>query len=127
MCLKLAGRRNGINEGLRNNRPIFLSMLGLTLLREYLIFQLQVELLLKEHLVNFKVLENGNFFLTENDPSCTVSVIVSVLAPKPSVAFWQESFCVSKNHTNAAVLVRHYIHIAHMFNAACLRLYFAWA
>lgn len=38
------------------------------MLCEYLNFQLLVELLLEEHLANFKVVEYGNFFLTENDP-----------------------------------------------------------
>lgn len=71
------------------------------------------------------------WFLTDGAifySSRTVSVTVSVLTPKLSVAFGKmRAFFVSKNHTNTAVLVRYYIDIAYMFNAACLRLYFAWA
>lgn len=60
-------------------------MLGLTMLCEYLHFQLLVEPLLEQHLTNFKVVEYGNVFITENYPRVAYLVKVASMPDEITV------------------------------------------
>lgn len=83
--LRLEGRKKKINRGPSNHLPIFLSTLGLTMLCEYLNFQLLAELLLEQHLANFKVVEYGKVFITENHPRVAYLVKVTSIPDEITV------------------------------------------